>query len=56
MGRRVRAGAVLAAIALAGLTACGAGGSQEPRETGARELRKSGKGAGLQQIGRFDFT
>jgi glucose/arabinose dehydrogenase len=45
MGRYARAGAVLAAITLAGLTACGAGGS--------RELRAGG-GVGLKQIGRFD--
>jgi glucose/arabinose dehydrogenase len=51
MGRRVRAGAVLAAIALTGLTACGAGGSREEGETGAR---KSAKGVALKQIGRFE--
>jgi glucose/arabinose dehydrogenase len=45
MGRYARAGAVLAAIALAGLTACGAGGSQE---------RSTGGGVGLKQIGRFE--
>jgi len=53
MGRRLRAGAVLAAIALAGLTACGAGGSQEAEKTGAQQARKTGKGVGLKQIGRF---
>ena len=53
MGRRLRAGAVLAVFALTGLTACGAGGSQE-REAGPRESRKAGKGVGLKQIGRFD--
>ena len=50
MGRRARAGAVLAAIALAGLTACGAGGSQEK----ASESRQAKGGVGLKQIGRFD--
>jgi glucose/arabinose dehydrogenase len=54
MGRRLRAGAVLAAIALAGLTACGAGGSQEEEKGGARQARKAGKGVGLKQIGRFE--
>ncbi len=53
MGRRVRAAAVLAAVALTGLTACGAGG-QEQGDSGAREPRKAGKGVGLKQIGRFD--
>jgi glucose/arabinose dehydrogenase len=45
MGRYARAGAVLAAIALAGLTACGAGGSRE---------RSAGGGVGLKQIGHFE--
>jgi glucose/arabinose dehydrogenase len=45
MGRYARVGAVLAAIALAGLSACGAGGSQE---------RSAGGGVGLKQIGRFE--
>ena len=54
MGRRVRAGAVLAAIALAGLTACGAGGSRDAEGDGARQARKAGKGVGLKQIGRFE--
>jgi glucose/arabinose dehydrogenase len=53
MGRRVRAGAVLAAIALAGLTACGAGGSQEEKGE-AQQARKAGKGVGLKQIGSFE--
>jgi glucose/arabinose dehydrogenase len=54
MGRRLRAGAVLAAIALAGLTACGAGGSQEDEKAGAQQAAATGKGVGLKQIGRFD--
>jgi glucose/arabinose dehydrogenase len=54
MGRRVRAGAVLAAIALAGLTACGAGGSQEDEKARAQQTRVGGKGVGLKQIGRFE--
>lgn len=54
MGRCVRAGAVLAAIALAGLTACGAGGSQEEEQAGAQQARVAGKGIGLKQIGRFE--
>jgi glucose/arabinose dehydrogenase len=54
MVRRLRAGAVLAAIALAGLTACGAGGSEEQGETGGRELLKAGGRVGLKQIGRFE--
>jgi glucose/arabinose dehydrogenase len=53
MGRRLRAGAVLAAIALAGLTACGAGGSQG-NDDGARQAATAGKGVGLKQIGRFE--
>jgi glucose/arabinose dehydrogenase len=54
MGRRLRAAAVLAAIALAGLTACGAGGSQEDERAGTREARVAGKGVGLKQIGSFE--
>jgi len=54
MGRRVRAGAVLAAIALAGLTACGAGGSQDGEKAGAQQARKASKGVGLKQIGSFE--
>ncbi len=54
MGRRVRAGAVLAAIALAGLTACGAGGSEDGEKAGAQQAAKTGKGVGLKQIGSFD--
>jgi glucose/arabinose dehydrogenase len=54
MGRRVRAGAVLAAIALAGLTACGAGGPQDDQGSGAQQAAKAGKGVGLKQIGRFE--
>jgi glucose/arabinose dehydrogenase len=55
MGRCARAGAVLAAIALAGLTACGAGGSQEQEGPGTeREYRRAGKGVGLKQIGSFE--
>jgi glucose/arabinose dehydrogenase len=54
MGRRVRAGAVLAAIALAGLTACGAGGSQEDDSPGAQKAAVGGKGVGLKQIGSFE--
>ena len=53
MGRRLRAGAVLAAIALAGLTACGAGGSQGGESARAQQAAKAGKGVGLKQIGRF---
>ncbi len=53
MGRRLRAGAVLAAIALAGLTACGAGGSHGEGTSGAAQPAKAG-GVGLQQIGRFE--
>jgi glucose/arabinose dehydrogenase len=52
MGRCTRAGAVLAAIALAGLSACGAGGSEQS-ERAARPSGK-GQGVGLKQIGEFD--
>jgi glucose/arabinose dehydrogenase len=52
MGPRARAGAVLATIALAGLAACGANGSQEDgdaaRRTGAN------RGVALERIGNFD--
>lgn len=54
MGRRVRAGAVLATIALAGLTACGAGGSNGDGDGRAQQAAKAGKGVGLKQIGGFD--
>jgi glucose/arabinose dehydrogenase len=54
MGRRLRAGAVLAAIALAGLTACGAGGSKKDDGTATQQARKGGKGVGLKQIGSFE--
>jgi glucose/arabinose dehydrogenase len=53
MGRRLRAGAVLAAIALAGLTACGAGGSQENDADGAQQAAAADKSVGLKQVGRF---
>ncbi len=52
MGRRARAGAVFAAVALAGLTACGAGGSQE--EQGDERPAVRAGGVGLKRIGRFD--
>jgi glucose/arabinose dehydrogenase len=54
MGRRIRAGAVLAAIALAGLTACGAGGSERDQDGQAQQAGAAGKGVALKQIGRFE--
>jgi glucose/arabinose dehydrogenase len=54
MGRCARAGAVLAAIALAGLTACGAGGSGSDENGPAGESRRTGNGVGLKRIGSFD--
>jgi glucose/arabinose dehydrogenase len=54
MGRLLQAGAVLAAIALAGLTACGAGGSQEDDGAGAQQAVVAAKGVGLKQVGRFE--
>jgi glucose/arabinose dehydrogenase len=55
MGPRTRAGAVLATVALAGLTACGAGMS-EKTDTSAREAEASAPrgGVGLKRIGNFD--
>ncbi len=52
MGRCARAGVVVAAIALAGLTACGAGGSQDRGGAGAQA--RQAKGVGLKKIGEFD--
>jgi glucose/arabinose dehydrogenase len=58
MGRSARAGAVIAAISLAGLTACGAAGLQDgddaDRNREAQESRRGGKGVGLKRIGRFE--
>lgn len=48
MGPRARAATVLAALFLAGLSACGAGAGDEGR------TRQSRGGIGLKQIGRFD--
>jgi len=55
MGRRARVGILLTTIALAGLSACGAGGSRES-ETGeqARKQRKAVGGVDLKRIGSFD--
>ncbi len=52
MGRRARAGAVLTAVALAGLTACGASGQSEQGQKAA--TRSPGKGVGLKRVGKFD--
>jgi glucose/arabinose dehydrogenase len=54
MGRCARAGAVLAAIALAGLTACGAGGAEEEGGKRAATDAQTGGGVGLKQISKFD--
>ena len=53
MGRRLRAGAVLAAVCLTGLTACGAGGDSQQGE-GAEAQQAARKGVGLKRIGSFD--
>lgn len=52
MGRCARAGAILAAAGLAGLTACGAGGS-DPQERGAAQ-QSARAGVGLKRVGSFD--
>ena len=54
MGRHARAGAVLAAVALAGLTACGAAGSREQEGKGAAAAHRTDKGVGLKRIGEFE--
>jgi glucose/arabinose dehydrogenase len=52
MGRCARAGAVLATVALAGLTACGAGGWDENERGVAQESARGG--VGLKRVGSFD--
>jgi glucose/arabinose dehydrogenase len=54
MGRRTRAGAILAAVALAGLSACGAGGSGESAPGGVAEQSAKRGGVGLKRIGNFE--
>ncbi len=59
MGRCARAGAVFAAVALAGLTACGAGGSDGDGKGAAQQSAAAGAqqsargGVGLKRIGSF---
>ncbi|HEY5816023.1 MAG TPA: PQQ-dependent sugar dehydrogenase [Solirubrobacterales bacterium] len=52
MGRCARAGAILAAAGLAGLTACGAGGSDSEERGAAQQSARAG--VGLKRIGSFD--
>jgi glucose/arabinose dehydrogenase len=55
MGPRTRAGAVLAAVAFAGLTACGAGMSQKTDTTAPEAAASAPRGGvGLKRIGSFE--